>query len=180
MANETTQVFYNGKTHVEHMGWLARMVVGNAAGDAGSAIGAAFRRGNIKGIISDIMSELGKVDWAKATFGKLGSGDPVRLPGNVFGSIPQTVYRAMKFYYDNVESHDWGSVSLFKLTVRGKVVYVVVTTSDEDVDYIEVFDVHGNRLATGMTFGNIDGNVRDSRVIYVDENLGDVRTRIVR
>jgi len=90
-------------------------------------------------------------------------------------TLPPGVQEAFRFYFDNVETRDWGGVGIFKLDdIAGETVYVVNTTTDGDDGFVEVFDGTGRRLATGQTDLDAGGNP----ITGWDEQLGAVRARV--
>jgi hypothetical protein len=90
------------------------------------------------------------------------------------------VQESFIFYFENVEKADWGSVGIYAVTAaNGNEFLVVQTNTDGDEGFIEVFEVSGLRIASGVCFTHgedSDGNPVSS--INWDQQIGDVRQRI--
>src|SRR5262245_19626867 len=91
-----------------------------------------------------------KADWRKRSNGeesplqKYDVGflhDPQQRNG-----IPKNILGAYDFYYDNVESQDWGSVHTYKIKVYRKETYAVRVTTDGDDGCAEIYDERGKAL----------------------------------
>src|SRR5262249_4162083 len=66
--------------------------------------------------------------------------------------LPEEVYAAHLFYVQHFTDADIGSDRVFKVTVGGKDVYAVRTTTDGDDSYLELYDAGGALL--GAARGN--------------------------
>ncbi|GAB4459533.1 MAG: hypothetical protein OHK0037_05070 [Elainellaceae cyanobacterium] len=69
--------------------------------------------------------------------------------------LPANVQAAYDFYHENVMQHDWGSVSVSQMPMEGApdgAVYAVVTTTDGDDGWLELFDLDGNPLGAARTY----------------------------
>lgn len=69
--------------------------------------------------------------------------------------LPANVQAAYDFYDENVMQHDWGSVSVSLLPLDSApngAVYAVVTTTDGDDGWLELFDLDGNPLGAARTY----------------------------
>ncbi|MFQ3615444.1 MAG: hypothetical protein SNJ57_05765 [Cyanobacteriota bacterium] len=70
-------------------------------------------------------------------------------------SLPANVQAAYDFYDENVMQRDWGSVSVSQMPMEGApngAVYAVVTTTDGDDGWLELFDLDGNPLGAARTY----------------------------
>lgn len=69
--------------------------------------------------------------------------------------LPASVQAAYDFYDENVMQHDWGSVTVSQVPMEGApngAVYAVVTTTDGDDGWLELFDLDGNPLGAARTY----------------------------
>ena len=62
--------------------------------------------------------------------------------------LPDRIKQAYGFYKENVEEEDWGSVRVYKTSVKVPV-YAVYTSTDGDDGYLEIFTQSGEELAVG-------------------------------
>lgn len=62
--------------------------------------------------------------------------------------LPDSVKQAYSFYKENVEEEDWGSVRIYKTSVKFPV-YAVYTSTDGDDGYLEIYSQPGEELAVG-------------------------------
>ena len=67
-------------------------------------------------------------------------------------ATPSTVQAAHSYYYENVESADWGSVRLYFVPLGEHGFFVVRTTTDGDDGWIELFGQDGVELGFGRTY----------------------------
>ncbi|GAB4158051.1 MAG: hypothetical protein Fur0046_37750 [Cyanobacteria bacterium J069] len=79
-------------------------------------------------------------------------------PNSILGTqaaLPATVQAAYDFYNENVMQHDWGSVSVSQMPMTSApngAVYAVVTTTDGDDGWLELFDLDGKPLGAARTY----------------------------
>ncbi|MBI5548653.1 MAG: hypothetical protein HY901_32630 [Deltaproteobacteria bacterium] len=124
----------------------------------------------------------GPIDWSAdalpANLKQLDSADtnPERM--KQVGKLPKQVQEAFNFYFQNVETADWGSVSAYKANLKGEAVYAVRTGTDGDDGYIEVFNFAGKRIATGLEGYADDGQGGFTPTTTWDTRLGAVRTQV--
>lgn len=67
-------------------------------------------------------------------------------------AIPQSVRDAVQVYLSEVEANDWGSVRLYRVPIAAQSVYAVMTTTDGDDGWLEVYNEPGDLLAAGRTY----------------------------
>ncbi|MBE9010783.1 hypothetical protein IQ250_11245 [Pseudanabaenaceae cyanobacterium LEGE 13415] len=66
-------------------------------------------------------------------------------------TIPQPVLEAYNYYYDQVASADWGSVSVSQEKIQNQDVYAVTVSTDGDDGWAELFDATGQELGAART-----------------------------
>ncbi|MGC4120029.1 MAG: hypothetical protein QM765_36705 [Myxococcales bacterium] len=121
------------------------------------------------------------IDWTAALPKQLSQVDtadtnPERM--KQIAKLPKGVQEAFNFYFQHVETEDWGSVSAYKLNLNGQQLYVVRTGTDGDDGYVEVFNFAGKRLATGLQGYKDDGHGGFVPTTTWDAKLGAVRTKV--
>ena len=119
---------------------------------------------------------LAGIDWsggAPAGLRKLDAAGTNAERMKQVARLPKAVREAFDFYYKHVEGEDWGSVSVYKLDVKGQAFYAVRTGTDGDDGYLELFNYAGKRVATGLQGWGTDGKPTTSW----DSRLGAVRAK---
>ncbi|MER3435812.1 MAG: hypothetical protein C4288_21125 [Leptolyngbya sp. ERB_1_1] len=66
-------------------------------------------------------------------------------------TIPQPILEAYDYYFDKVESADWGSVSASKEKIENQDVYAITVRTDGDDGWVELFDPAGQELGAART-----------------------------
>lgn len=74
---------------------------------------------------------------------------------NDLAQLPDNVQEAFRFYKENVEDGDFGSVRVYKYSSAIVPIYVVATSTDGDVGYIEIY----NQTGEPITYGGYDADV---------------------
>jgi len=69
----------------------------------------------------------------------------------VRSTLPQPVLEAYDYYFDTVESADWGSVSVSKEAIQNQDVFAVTVSTDGDDGWAELFDAKGQKLGAART-----------------------------
>lgn len=73
---------------------------------------------------------------------------------NDLDRLPDNVQEAFRFYKENVEDGDFGSVRVYKYSSAIVPIYVVGTSTDGDVGYLEIY----NQTGEPITYGRYDAN----------------------
>jgi hypothetical protein len=132
-------------------------------------------------LTADCKAALGGMDFSvdNPKLKQLDDADqnPARM--KLVAKLPKAVQEAFKFYFKNVETNDWGSVSVYKTQVDGQSVYAVHTSTDGDDGFTEVFNFAGKRLATGLSGPKDDGKGGFVEATTWDAKLGDVRAKTI-
>ncbi|MBD2081822.1 hypothetical protein [Leptolyngbya sp. FACHB-17] len=69
----------------------------------------------------------------------------------VRSSLPRSVLEAYDYYFDQVESADWGSVSVSKEKIQNQDIFAVNVSTDGDDGWAELFDAQGQNLGAART-----------------------------
>lgn len=104
--------------------------------------------------------------YENARLNELDERDPA-----VMRSLPQSVQDSYQHYYDHAEANDWASVYISKHQLDDESVYMVATRTDGSDNYMELFDVNGEALASGRA---IEDEPRDW-----DSSFGECRSGVV-
>ena len=75
--------------------------------------------------------------------------------GEDVNQFPDNVQEAFRFYFENVEDADFGSVRVYKYSSGIVPIYVVAVSTDGDDGYIEIY----NQTGEPITYGNYDAGV---------------------
>jgi len=78
--------------------------------------------------------------------------EPSSEPQSESQSAPQSVKDASDYYGREVEAHDWGSVGVYRIQLVNQFVFIVMTTTDGDDGWVELYDVNGEELGVGRTY----------------------------
>lgn len=68
---------------------------------------------------------------------------------NDLAQLPDNVQQAFRFYKENVEDGDFGSVRIYKYSSAIVPIYVIGTSTDGDVGYLEIYSQTGEEIACG-------------------------------
>lgn len=69
----------------------------------------------------------------------------------VRSTLPRSVLEAYDYYFDQVESADWGSVSVSKEKIQNQDVFAVNVSTDGDDGWAELFDAQGQEIGAART-----------------------------
>jgi hypothetical protein len=89
----------------------------------------------------------------------------------VMAGVPDAVKQSLAYYTTNAEDNDWGTAHLVKAQVEGDDVWAVITTTDGDDGYLEVFDGAGRELGSAL---KMDGDPAQW-----DAEFGAVRAQLI-
>jgi hypothetical protein len=89
----------------------------------------------------------------------------------VMAGVPETVKQSLAYYTTNAEDNDWGTARLVKAQVDGEDAWAVITTTDGDDGYLEVFDAEGRELGSAL---KMNGDAAQW-----DAEFGAVRAKLI-
>ena len=80
--------------------------------------------------------------------------DAFRIRRSDFGyllSLPEPVKAAWDFYFEHVEAADWGIARLYEVPLQEQKVYAILTNTDGDDGWLELYNQQGENLGMGRT-----------------------------